>query len=195
MRCIKNNAAIETLPAQKQWSFKGVAVLPDILAENLKAVIVGTAIGEASASRGHYYAGLGNDFWKLLHQSGLTPTLLWPEDNHTLPFYRIGLSDLNKTLSQSHDRGLHFDATGLLERMLGMQPDWVAFHGKTAAHAYARAFDYPRPGLGRQAWKVGLSDVFVLPQSSGANRRNDYDGRPSRLLWWREFAELIHCES
>lgn len=170
-------------------------MLPDILAENLRAVIVGTAVGDASASRGHYYAGPGNDFWKLLYESGLAPTLLMPEDDRSLPSYGIGLSDLNKTLAQSHDRGLHFDAPALLKRMLAIQPRWVAFHGKTAANAYARAFDYPRPGLGRQAWKVGLSDVFVLPQSSGANRRNDYDGRPSRLLWWTEFAELIRGES
>jgi TDG/mug DNA glycosylase family protein len=170
-------------------------LLPDILEHNLSAVIVGTAVGTASASRGHYYAGTGNDFWKLLHKSGLTPTLLGPEDDRSLPSFGIGLSDLNKNTAQSHDRGLKFDVEGLLGRILTIQPSWVAFHGKTAANAYARAFHYPRPGLGRQLWRVGNSEVFVLPQSSGANRRSDYDGRPSRLLWWAEFAECLRSRS
>jgi double-stranded uracil-DNA glycosylase len=31
----------------------------------------------------------------------------------------------------------------------------------------------------------------VLPSSSGANRRRDYDGRPSRLDWWSELADYL----
>jgi TDG/mug DNA glycosylase family protein len=47
--------------------------LPDILAPSLHVVICGTAVGERSAERRRYYAGPGNDFWRLLHLSGLTP--------------------------------------------------------------------------------------------------------------------------
>jgi TDG/mug DNA glycosylase family protein len=32
--------------------------------------------------------------------------------------------------------------------------------------------------------------VFVLPGVSGATRRKDYDGRPTRVAWWRELAAL-----
>lgn len=45
-------------------------VLDDVLAPNLRVVFCGTAVGVRSAARGHYYAGPGNDFWRLLHGSG-----------------------------------------------------------------------------------------------------------------------------
>jgi len=46
-----------------------MAVLPDYLAPGLKVVFCGTAVGEQSAARGHYFAGRGNDFWRLLDQT------------------------------------------------------------------------------------------------------------------------------
>jgi TDG/mug DNA glycosylase family protein len=36
--------------------------------------------------------------------------------------------------------------------------------------------------------------VFVLPGTSGANRRKDYDGRPNRIAWWRDLAALAGPE-
>ena len=47
-------------------------MLPDYLSPGLKVVFVGTAAGERSAARGHYYAGRGNKFWELLWEAGLT---------------------------------------------------------------------------------------------------------------------------
>jgi TDG/mug DNA glycosylase family protein len=41
---------------------------------------------------------------------------------------------------------------------------------------------------GEQAWTVAGAKVFVLPSSSGANRRRDYEGRPDRLSWFVELA-------
>lgn len=170
-------------------------MLRDFLRQDLKAVIVGTAVGTESAARGHYYAGPGNDFWKLLYQSGLTPELMSSNDDASLLSYGIGLSDLNKNVAQSHDRALSFDVEGFHQKMLSFAPAWVAFHGKTAANAYTRVYGLPKPDLGRQPWTVGHSSVFVLPQSSGANRRSSYDGRSSRLEWWAEFNEVIRSRS
>jgi TDG/mug DNA glycosylase family protein len=87
-----------------------VSVLPDILAPNLRIVFCGTAVGQRSAQRGHYYAGPGNDFWRLLHDTGLTPRLLAPDDDVTLPTYGLGLTDLAQNVAQSHDRGPVYDA-------------------------------------------------------------------------------------
>jgi double-stranded uracil-DNA glycosylase len=36
--------------------------------------------------------------------------------------------------------------------------------------------------------------VFVLPGTSGANQRKDYDGRPNRLAWWQELAAIAAPE-
>lgn len=71
-------------------------MLPDRLAPGLQVLFCGTAAGTASATRGHYYAGPGNRFWGLLAQTGLTPRLLRPDEDHLMPGFRTGLTDLAK---------------------------------------------------------------------------------------------------
>ena len=66
-------------------------MLPDYFQPDLRLVLVGTAVSEQSAIRGHYYAGPGNSFWTFRHQAGLTPTTLDPTHDATLPQYGIGL--------------------------------------------------------------------------------------------------------
>jgi double-stranded uracil-DNA glycosylase len=74
----------------------GIAILPDLLANDLDLVIVGTAAGRASARRGLYYAGPGNRFWRTLHEVGLTPVEMRPGEYAKLLDYGIGLTDLAK---------------------------------------------------------------------------------------------------
>ena len=57
-----------------------MTVLPVILAPNLDIVFCGTAVSNISAQRGAYYAGPGNMFWPTLHEVGLTPRRLQPEE-------------------------------------------------------------------------------------------------------------------
>lgn len=113
--------------------------LPSILGPGLTLVLCGTAVGAQSASRGHYYAGRGNQFWRLLHDAGLTPTLLSPEDDNTLPSYGIGLTDLAPGITQSHDRGLRYDTAALRSAMNEHKPRVLAFTSLTGGRAAARA--------------------------------------------------------
>ncbi len=166
-------------------------MLPDHLSPGLRVVIVGSAAGEASAARGHYDAGAGNNFWAYLHAYGLTARRLAPEDDAVLPRLGSGLSDLAKTHAQSHDRGLVYDVPTFEDKVRRYAPRWVAFHGKTAAKAYARAVGARPPGLGPTPWKVVGSSGFVVPSASGANHRVTYDGRPTRLEWWTDLAALV----
>jgi TDG/mug DNA glycosylase family protein len=69
-------------------------------------------------------------------------------------------------------------------------PEWLAFTSKGVAHEAARALRIPKPGLGQADWYIGQTQVFVLPGTSGANQRKDYDGRPTRIAWWRDLAAL-----
>lgn len=80
-----------------------MAGLPSILAPGLDLVLCGTAVGTQSAMLGHYYAGRGNQFWRLVYEAGLTRCLLAPDDDHTLPGHGIGLTDLAPGITQSHD--------------------------------------------------------------------------------------------
>ena len=52
-------------------------VLPDVLRASLRIVLCGSAVGTASAKAGAYYAHQQNKFWKILHETGLTPALRW----------------------------------------------------------------------------------------------------------------------
>lgn len=166
-------------------------VLPDLLADDLRLVITGTAVGGCAARRGHYYAGPGQSFYQLLAGAGLTPEELDPQDDARLPELGIGLADLVKDVVQPHGRGPAFDVPALERRIARADPGWVAFNGKAAAQACARWAGHPRPQLGLQPWTLAGIPVYVLPSSSGANRRRDYDGRPDRASWWSELGELV----
>ncbi len=54
-------------------------ILPDVMKRDLKVVFCGTAAGTKSAQLGAYYAGPGNAFWAKLHEIGLTPSQLRPD--------------------------------------------------------------------------------------------------------------------
>lgn len=171
-------------------------VLPDVLEPNLKVVICGNAAGTTSAKLGQYYAGPGNRFWSTLYQVGLTPRQLTPAEFPTLPGYGIGLTDVAKNAS-GMDKDLareHFDRENLrilLEKIERFAPRALAFHGKKGATAFFRAYRNQRPDFGQQAAKIGATTVFVLPQTSGANRAN-WD-RQGYLRYWQALAAFLRA--
>ena len=71
-------------------------ILPDVLIPNLKLVICGSAVSTQSSHAGSYYAGQGNKFWKILHETGLTDRLLLTSQYRELLHYQIGLTDVAK---------------------------------------------------------------------------------------------------
>ena len=162
-------------------------VLADIWAPGIDVAICGTAVGPCAAERGHHYAQRGNAFWRLLHDSTLTPELLTPADESALPGHGIGLIDLVLRLAPPDP----FDVDSFSAAIGRAQPRWIAFNGRVGADAVARALGEPRPALGHQRWTFADAQVFVLPSSSGANQRKDHGGRPDRLSWWSELASLV----
>jgi TDG/mug DNA glycosylase family protein len=147
-------------------------MLPDILAPGLQVVICGEAAGAMSLERGHYYASPNNDFWKLLHESGLTPRRLQPDEDAMLLGYGIGLTDL--------DKGQGMDIPRFRRKMEHYRPAWVAVHSMKAARLL-----HPKPEYGPQPWRLADSKVFVLRSPSGAARG------PKQLGSWREFADMV----
>lgn len=165
-----------------------MAGLPSVLGDDLDVLFCGTAVGATSAERGHYYAGRGNRFWRLLHESGLTPTLLEPGQDTTLPACGIGLTDLAPGITQSHDRGLRYDIAALTNTIERVRPQWLAFTSLTGGRAAARALGMPVPHLGEQPWRLGSAGVWVLPSPSGANNGVPY---ATRLAAWRALADRV----
>ena len=114
------------------------------------------------------YAGPGNRFWWVLHETGLTPRELRAEEFRDLPRFGIGLTDVAKYTSGS-DSSLSradFDAASVVAKVERYAPRVLAFVGKRAAReVLGGAVAY-----GRQEILIGVSDVWVVPSTSGAAR-------------------------
>ena len=156
----------------------GISVLPDLLANNLNLVIVGTAAGRVSANRQLYYAGPGNRFWRTLHEVGLTPVELRPDDYSKLLDYGIGLTHLEKGAcgADSKLKPADFDRMRLRAVIKTRSPRLLAFNGKTAAAHY---FNVPtsQTRFGRQSETIGRTVIYVCCSTSPAN------GHWSREAW------------
>jgi len=146
-----------------------MSILPDVIEMDLEIVFCGTAVGNASARRGAYYAGPGNAFWPTLHKVGLTTRLFLPEEYRGLLQLRMGLTDLAKEVS-GNDCDLSrrgFDQQRLRALVLQYRPRILAFTSKRAAEEFVgRKVEY-----GALEERVGETVLFVLPSPSGAARR------------------------
>lgn len=161
-------------------------VLPDIVGPEPLIVFCGLAGAESTKTRDHYYASPGNNFWSMLHRSGLTPRQLRPEEETQVVQLGLGLTDLVGWWGPPR-----VDIDELVEKVGKWQPEWLAFTSKDVAAKAARALGHRKPGLGPAPWCIDKADVFVLPGTSGANQRRDYDGRVDRLSWWHDLASLV----
>jgi TDG/mug DNA glycosylase family protein len=163
--------------------------LADILGPGLRVVITGTIAARDRADREHYYATPGNAFWLLLHESGLTPRFLQPDEDHLLPTFGVGVTDLVRTDSSRPGQLSVFDLPALDRALHSAAPRVVAFVSKTAASAYARAAGERLPrGYGELSWQVAGRPAFVLPGPSGANNGMPL---PLRIAMWRDLADFL----
>jgi double-stranded uracil-DNA glycosylase len=161
-----------------------MAVLPDVLAENLDVVFCGTAPGRYSAEVGAYYAKPGNRFWPTLHQVGLTSTCLAPQQYRQVLGCKLGLTDLAKNTS-GQDANLSkqdFEPQALQRIARRYRPRFIAFTSKRAAMEYfGHDVDY-----GVQAATFEATRFFVLTSPSGLATRYWQDAKH-----WRDLAGLV----
>jgi double-stranded uracil-DNA glycosylase len=145
--------------------------LPDYLAPGLKLLFVGINPGFVSAAAGHYYANPRNSFWRLLYESGLTPRALRPDEDHRMPDFGYGLTDIVKRPSRGagelRTREFVTSRRRLLDLVNRFKPQALCFNSKTAFEGYfgKRAFR----GFGPQTVRLADIPVFVLPSTSPAN--------------------------
>jgi TDG/mug DNA glycosylase family protein len=160
--------------------------VPDLLTQGLKVVFCGTALGRMSAEKRAYYANPGNLFWRALHDAGLTPERLIPQDYARLLDYGIGLTDLCKA-HFGNDNQLPadaLDASALRAKIELYQPDVLAFTSKTGASVFLHR-PTGRIPLGFQLERVGRTRICVLSSPSGQ----------ARVYWnpqvWQELADAL----
>jgi len=163
--------------------------LADILGPDLRVVIAATIAAWDRTELEHYYASPGNAFWLLLHESGLAPRRLAPDEDHLLPGFGIGLTDLVRTEPSPPGEPPRFDVPTFHRVLRRARPRVVAFVSKTAASSYARAAGERLPrGYGELPWTVAGRPGFVLPGPSGANNGMPL---PLRIAMWRDLADFL----
>ena len=145
--------------------------LPDHLVPGLDIVFVGINPGERSARIGHYYGNPRNPFWRLLHEAGLTPRQLQPEEDRLLPTFGIGITDIVKRPSRGAGdlaaAEFRQGRPALEAKLLAARPRIVCFNSKTAFVRYFGPRAFRR--FGRQRVTIGKSRVYVMPSTSPAN--------------------------
>lgn len=147
--------------------------LPDYLAENLKILFVGYNPGEKSALLGHHYAGRGNQFWRLLHDAGLTQRLYLPEEDAQLLQVGYGLTNLvvrpSKSSADLSQREMQLGAKELRQKVQFYQPAVVCFLGKGVYRSFANLKTSQPVEYGLVPGSILAEGVreFVAPNPSG----------------------------
>lgn len=146
-------------------------------------VFCGTAAGRQSAQTQAYYAGSGNRFWGILHETGLTPQALDSHHYRGLLGYRIGLTDVCKTYAgmDMEIPARAFDPAELAKKIYELQPCAVAFNGKNAARAALGLKASEPVHYGFLDGAFGGAAVWVLPSTSGAANKT-WDAAPWHAL-------------
>lgn len=163
--------------------------LTDFLRPGLRVVVTGTIAAWHRAEREHYYAGAGNQFWVLLHESGLVPEPLEPADDHRVTDFGVGLTDLVRTRVSRPGEPPVFDIDAFTAKIVRCRPAVVAWVSKTSASSYPRAAGQRLPrDFGPLPWDVAGRPAFVLPGPSGANNGMPL---PLRIALWRDLADFL----
>jgi double-stranded uracil-DNA glycosylase len=144
--------------------------LPDVLRPDLDVVFCGINPGLYSAATGHHFARPGNRFWPALHAGGFTGRLLRPDEDHLLPDWGSGLTNLvaraTAGAAELSKAELIEGLTVLEEKIRTFHPRWLAVLG---IGAFRTAFQRPRASLGRQEGGFAGARIWVLPNPSGLN--------------------------
>ncbi len=146
---------------------KGV---PDVIAPGLRVLFCGINPGLYTAAVGHHFARPGNRFWPAIHRAGFTPRLLSPFEEHELPGFGLGITNVvnraTAAASELSGRELVKGGEALLEKVLRFEPCVLAVLGMGA---YRTAFGRRNARAGPQAETVGSTRLWVLPNPSGLN--------------------------
>ena len=165
--------------------------LDDLIEPGLQVLIVAINPSTRSAGIGYSFSSPSNPFWRLLHESGLTPVELQPCEERQLLDHGIGLvstvrratrSASELTLAERRAGAAH--VRSLVERY---EPQLVALLGLTLYPVFFRSGTSRGPGLKPE--RLHNAKVYVLPNPSGRNRA--YPGYERKLDWYRDLADHV----
>src|SRR5262245_55632208 len=159
-----------------------------VLHDSLSIVFFGTAAGKTSARTGAYYAQQSNKFWDVLSDSGLTPMRLCPREFKRLTEFGIGLTDLCKTAygTDNEIKITKADCDELKRKIVASHPRFLAFTSLRAGRVYCGH----KSVFGKQATKIGDTEVYVLPSTSLMAAWNWEENK----MHWTELARVVRAE-
>jgi TDG/mug DNA glycosylase family protein len=144
--------------------------IPDVVPPRGGVLLCGINPGLYSAATGFHFARPGNRFWPALHRAGFTDRLLTPAEQHLLPSYGLGITNLAaRATAQAAEltRAELAEGGAILEAFVREHaPRVVAILGVTA---YRTAFRRPKAVIGPQDVTLGGSRLWILPNPSGLN--------------------------
>lgn len=146
-------------------------MVKDIIDTGLRVLFCGINPGLSSSSLGYPFAHPANRFWKVLHLSGFTGRQLKPEEAEQMLEFRCGVTKLVERptvqASEVSVQELRSGGRELLTKIEEYQPAVLAVLGK---QAFERAFNQRGAQWGKQDVRIGVTQVWVLPNPSGLNR-------------------------
>lgn len=173
-------------PTKEQLAAAHGATIPDVLAPGLDVLFCGINPGLYSGWSGRHFARPGNRFWPALHSAGFTPRRLAPAEQHLLPQWGMGITNLVARATARADEltavELREGGALLAERVRGHRPGVLAVLGVTA---YRQAFGHRGAAMGPQDTPVGGAPVWVLPNPSGLNAHYNVTGIAAELVRMR----------
>jgi TDG/mug DNA glycosylase family protein len=177
--------------------------LPDLLEPGLRLVFVGINPSIYAVERGHYFARGSNRFWPAFSRSRLSLPIraalgresLTLDCDVMLPGFGIGFTDVVKIPSRgiSDLRPEDYAAwtPRLHERLNLYRPAVACFHGVTGYRAFARYVlgdDQPTVALGVQPARLGKTQLYVVPNPSGANA---HVRLADQIAWYDRLDEFL----
>jgi TDG/mug DNA glycosylase family protein len=166
----------------------------DLLADDLDALIVAINPSSRSEQVGHPFSSPGNPFWRLLHESGLTPIQVPPSQSHRLLEFGLGLTSTvpraTPAAAALTAAELRAGARAVEEKVTQHRPRLVVLLGLTLYPLF-----FPTGisrGPGPKPERIGGAPVFVVPNPSGRNRA--YPGFESKLAWYRALGDRVSSD-
>ena len=144
--------------------------VPDLVAPDLRLLLVGINPSLWAGWSGHHFGRPSNRLWQTLHEAGLTPRRLRPEESAELLVAGIGITNLVNRATARADELTDDEIRAGLPRLRALvdrvRPRTVAVLGVTA---YRVAFGRPKAVVGRQPETLDGAPLWVLPNPSGLN--------------------------
>ncbi|GAB3622439.1 mismatch-specific DNA-glycosylase [Mariniluteicoccus endophyticus] len=167
--------------------------IDDVIADDVKLLVVGINPGLWTAAVNAPFAHPGNRFWPSLAMSGLMPHRvdascgLSDEDLAVFTGRGLGLTNLvDRATARADELSADElrDGRRRLEALAAeVRPKVIAIVGITA---YRTAFGEKKAVMGRQERTIAGAEVWVLPQPSGLNAHAPL---PVLADWWRQVGQ------